>query len=234
MPEPYFQFKRFRVHHSSAFKVGTDGVLLGAWAQVHAGASVLDIGTGSGLIALMMAQKGARTVHAIDVDPVAAAEAAKNFMQSSFGGISGHACPLHLWQPSGRQGYDLIISNPPFFSRSTPAATDTRHRARHTESLTPTLLFSHAAPLLRADGAMCIIIPERESPTFLAAAEEVDLQVREVCRVIPQPASTSVRLLLRFAKGDGPNRRTELLMKDGSGQFTPEYRALLGPYLLRF
>lgn len=234
MAEPYFQFKQFRVHHSSAFKVGTDGVLLGAWAQVKEDATVLDVGTGSGLIALMMAQKGARTVHAIDVDPAAVAEAAVNFMRASFGGISAHTAPLHLWQPPDGASYDLIISNPPFFSRSTPAATDTRHRARHTDSLTPAQLFGHAAPLLKADGTMCIIIPERESPSFLAAADAVDLHVRSVCRVVPQPDSTSVRLLLSFAKSDGPIERTELLMKGSSGRFTPEYQKLLGPYLLRF
>lgn len=234
MAEPYFQFKRFRVHHRSSFKVGTDGVLLGAWARVNIGARVLDIGTGSGLIALMMAQNGARTVHAIDVELGAVSEAAMNFMRSSSGGISAHATPLHQWQPPDGAGYDLIISNPPFFSHSTPAATHTRHWARHTDSLTPAELFGHAAPMLHSEGAMCIIIPERESPSFLAAADAVDLHVREVCRVVPQPDSTSIRLLLRFVKGDGPITRSELLIKDSSGQFTPEYQALLSPYLLRF
>lgn len=234
MAEPYFQFRQFRVYHQkSAFKVGTDSVLLGAWAPVKPKMRVLDIGTGSGLIALLMAQRGASEIDAIDIHAPSVAEAARNFMRSPYGGLQSHQANFEHWKPINGGQYDLIVSNPPYFTKSTPAANMSKHAARHTDSLSPTLLFEKASSLLKPNGKLSLIFPEREEPLFKVAAAKAQLFPNRICRVIPQPNSPSNRLMVCYGPVAGIIEREDLIIAFENRSYTSEYKELVLPYLLR-
>lgn len=234
MAEPYFQFRKFRVfHQKSAFKVGTDAVLLGAWAPVEPKMRVLDIGTGCGIIALFMAQRGASTVDAIDIHEPSIKEAALNFMHSPFGGLRATQADLAQWRAPHNRQFDLIVSNPPYFSNSTPAAARAKHAARHTDSLAPALLFENAKSMLRPEGILALIFPEREEPVFSLAASHAGLYPERVCRVIPQPGSPSNRLLACFTLKKSETIISELQIAQQNRAYTADYKQLVQPYLLR-
>ncbi len=168
MRNPYFSFKQFTIHHDRcAMKVGTDGVLLGAWAP--GGSNILDIGTGTGLVALMMAQRFSHaTVTGIEIDREAAMQATENADASPF-------CqrvkiePVSLQDFSGHEGaFDAITCNPPFFEESLKCPDGSRSTARHTDSLPYSTLINSARRLLSADGTLSIIIPT----DYLAKVEQ--------------------------------------------------------------
>jgi tRNA1Val (adenine37-N6)-methyltransferase len=183
MSTSHFQFKRFTVRHDRcAMKVGTDGVLLGAWATVaHADVSrddrdttalqpagrrrdrrfsALDVGTGTGLIALMIAQRNAEAdIDAVDLDPDACKQAVENVEWSPFNGrirVFRQSFPEYTTE----RKYDLIVSNPPYFSTSLKSPDKKRNTARHNDSLPLKLLIEHALTMLSDDGRIALILPQ--------------------------------------------------------------------------
>ena len=178
MANPYFQFKRFTVWHDRcAMKVGTDGALLGAWADVGGRRRILDVGTGTGLIALMLAQRNeAALVDAIDIDADACAQARSNAAKSPFAGrIHIHHTPLADYRPPEGTRYDLIVSNPPYFADSLPCPDDKRRVARHAGSLDLPDLLRDSLALLAPDGLIALILPFDRRETLLAHAREASL-----------------------------------------------------------
>jgi tRNA1Val (adenine37-N6)-methyltransferase len=166
MANDYFRFKQFIIYQGQcAMKVGTDGTLLGAWAQ--GGKNILDIGTGSGLIALMMAQRFPEArVTGIDIDAMAVKQARENVCRSPFSErvVIVEADVTHYLDSETdamhRQGlYDCIVSNPPFFEHALGCPDAQRHLARHTDSLTYRSLFMAARRLLTAQGVFSLIVP---------------------------------------------------------------------------
>src|SRR5665647_1869930 len=164
MSNTYFSFKQFTVfHHLCAMKVGIDGVLLGSWASVENPESVLDIGTGMGLIALMIAQRCNAEIDAIDNDENAVIQAKENVSNSPWPGrIHVSGISLQDLAKNPFQLYDLIVSNPPFFINSTKTPDDNRTMARHTDSLSHEELIENATLLLKPTGRICIILPVNE------------------------------------------------------------------------
>ena len=160
MPNPYFCFKQFTIHHDRcAMKVGTDGILLGAWADIGGALRVLDIGTGSGLIALMLAQrikaanKFAPLIDAVEVDFSAGEQATENVRNSPWSeSIRVHRSTIHSYAAPCPHRYNLIISNPPFFSSKLATEDQPRSVARHTQELTPEALAEIADQLLLEEG----------------------------------------------------------------------------------
>lgn len=171
-----FTFKQFFVAHDRcAMKVGTDGVLLGAWAPVANVRRVLDIGTGSGLIALMLAQRTAESVHvdAVELDAAAAGQAQENVAASPWPQrIQVHQDDILAWAPRCEQRYSLIVSNPPYFAPGSDCATPERASARYTGALTHEALLGCAEQLITEDGFFCVILPE----TAGSALVEIALQ----------------------------------------------------------
>ena len=160
MSNPYFQFKQFTVWHDKcAMKVGTDGVLLGAWATIDMCTNVLDVGTGTGLIAMMIAQRNSNTIiDAIDIDECACGQAVGNIKASSFGDrISVIHKPFLEYKAEKK--YDLIISNPPYFVNSLKSPDQKRSEARHNDSLPLKQLIEHAAAMLSENGLISLILP---------------------------------------------------------------------------
>ena len=159
MSNPYFRFKQFTVYHDlCAMNVGVDGVLLGAWADCRTGKYALDIGTGSGLIALMLAQRSEAFIHAIDIDENACKQAEINFINSPFHNrLSIESVAFQDFSSSVR--YDLIVSNPPYFRRSLKSPNTNRNIARHNDHLPLEVLFKKSALLLNPRGKAAFILP---------------------------------------------------------------------------
>lgn len=228
-----FCFKQFSVTDSgSAMKLGTDAVLLGAWAPVIPGCHALDIGAGSGVISLMLAQRGARSVTAIEIDSAATGTAAFNFTNSPWKDrlnlIYGDAL-THEW---GESTFSLIVSNPPFFSESLKSPCQARATARHEDSLPLLGLLALSSRLLDDSGSLAVIYPsarERDMENASVAARlypETKVYVRQTERHQPK------RILWLFKKHPVFCTSSILTLKDQNGSFTPDYAALTREFYL--
>ena len=199
MANDFFRFKRFTIHQSRcAMKVGTDGTLLGAWA--HGGQTVLDVGTGTGLIALMMAQRFPEAeVTGIDIDESACSQAEENVAASPF-----RASILHKNVLEMEGVFDAIVSNPPFFSHSLESPDKQRSIARHTSSLSFGDLMQSVMRLLADDGEFSLILPvESKSEVESESALFGLFKVRE-CAVRTTPRKHPKRLLQAYRKHPVP------------------------------
>lgn len=214
-------------------KVGTDAVLLGAWAEVQSTDWVLDIGTGCGILPLMLAQKGIVKVHAVDLDEASVLEAAENFQASQW---SRQLFAFHadIRKFTMQCAYDLIISNPPFFINSYKSDTDRKNQTRHTDtSLSFVELASTVKRLLKPEGRFVLVLPERESHDFIPIAEKYHLFVHQCQQIIPLEGKepNRVNLELRFGKPDTV-QVTELVMRKADNSFTEAYNDVVKPYYL--
>lgn len=229
-----FHFKHFSLYHDrSTMKVGTDAVLLGAWAEVKPTDWVLDIGTGCGILPLMLAQKGIAKVHAVDLDEASALEAAENFQASQW---SRQLFAFHadIRKFTMQCAYDLIISNPPFFINSYKSDTDRKNQTRHTDtSLSFVELASVVKRLLKPDGRFVLVLPERESRDFIPIAAKYHLYVHKCQQIIPMEGKepNRVNLELRFGKPESV-QVTELVMRKADNSFTEAYNDVVKPYYL--
>jgi tRNA1Val (adenine37-N6)-methyltransferase len=202
MPNTYFKFKQFTIHQEKcAMKVGTDGVLLGAWAGCENANQVLDIGTGTGLIALMIAQRSQATIDAIEIDENACLQAQENFQRSPW---SRRITLLHKsfqeYAEETNKKYDLIVSNPPYFQNSLHAADEQRTKARHNRELELSDILEGTSKLLTNDGKLSIILPYIEGVMFIANASDKGLYCVRQTNVLPTPKASVKRLLLEFQK----------------------------------
>lgn len=181
-------------------KVGTDGVLLGAWADVEGAQHILDIGTGSGLIALMLAQRSEALICAIDIDADAVAQARENFTNSTWSHrmIAEEISLQHFASKSSNQ-YDLIVSNPPYFANSLKSPDVRRSAARHNNELTHQELLKNAKSLLNETGRICLILPVIEGLQCVDFAQRIQLFCNKLVYVHPKPNSAPKRLLLEFS-----------------------------------
>ena len=219
MPNNYFRFRQFTLFQDRcAMKVGTDGTLLGAWAQ--GGPRMLDVGTGTGLIALMMAQRYAQgRVVAIDIDREACQQARENVASSPFADrVQVECCPLQLWEG---EAFDAIVSNPPYFDRSLKAPDEHRAAARHTDTLSYGELCRHACRLLSREGRFSVVIPFDYLSRFLAAAQENRLFLSRKCSIKTTPRKQPRRYLLEFAKSEP----RQLLQEEGILEGEPNVRS---------
>ena len=213
MGNPYFQFKQFTIYHDlCAMKVGIDGVLLGAWANAENAEKILDVGTGSGLIALMLAQRNENAlVDAIDIEKSAVRQAEINIQNSvwkerikvqhiSLQDFAWHMCKGEkFFAPStAKNKYDLIVSNPPFFVDSLKTPEKERTNARHADSLTHDELILLSKSLLAPNGKLCVILPVKEGNLCRIFAEKSGLFCSKMVSVFPKPEAEAKRFLLEF------------------------------------
>ena len=229
-----FHFKHFSLYHDhSTMKVGTDAVLLGAWVDVKPTDSVLDIGTGCGVLPLMLAQKGIAKVHAVDLDEASALEAAENFQASQW---SRQLFAFHadIRKFTMQCAYDLIISNPPFFINSYKCDADRRNQARHTDtSLTFSDLISTVRRLLKPDGRFVLVLPERESHDFIPLAEQANLFLYRKESIIPIEGKDPNRVNLEFHYGKPEMVMvSDLIIRRNDGTFTDNYQDRIKDYYL--
>ncbi|MDM8532256.1 methyltransferase [Anaerolineales bacterium HSG25] len=239
MPNNYFRFKQFTIQQEQcAMKVGTDGVLLGAWADITDCTRVLDIGTGTGLIALMLAQRSEPTTHieAIEVDTAAAQQAQENVTQSPWSErVAVYQGEIQQYQPVVR--YDLLVSNPPYFERSLKASHQARTTARHADSLTQHDLLQATQRLLSPHGRLAVIYPTKTAETFLEQAAAFGLTCRRKLWVKPKPHLPPKRLLLELtpiANSVTLTEQTLTLEHTARHDYTAEFMALTKTFYLKF
>ncbi len=234
MSTPNFRFKQFTIWHDKcAMKVGTDGVLLGAWCPK--GTRILDVGTGSGLIARMLMQRCPDAeIEGIDIDEAAVEQAREN-------GVRAFQARLQDWKkdeglPVTGYGYDLIVSNPPYFQNSLKNPDKGRQTARHTDTLPFAELIRHSARLLKEGGQLALILPaEAEAEVRQLAAAE-NLFLTHVTRVYSKENKKAKRVLLTFQLKIGDFRfdilEDSLVLEDENGGRSEAYRQLTKDFYL--
>ena len=220
-----FRFKQFFIEDSQcAMKVGTDGVLLGAWAPT--GIRILDVGTGSGLIARMLMQRCPEAeVEGIDIDPNAVEQAREN-------GVKAFVSSLQEWQGK----YDLIVSNPPYFQNSLKNPDKGRQTARHTDTLSYEELIKHSARLLTEDGQLALILPAEAENEIRQLAGAEGFFLTRVTRVYSKESKPARRVLMAFSRDNGitEHRYTEdtLVLEDEKGGRSLPYQTLCRDFYL--
>jgi len=233
-----FQFKHFSVNQDqTAMKIGTDGVLLGAWTPIENNPkSVLDIGTGTGIIALMLAQRStAEQIDALEIDESAYEQAVENFENSPWGDrlFCFHA-GLDEFVDDPEDEYDLIVSNPPFFSEDYRSANEQRDLARFQEAMPFEELVEAADLLLSENGIFSVIIPFNEEDRFIELCAEVELFPIKVTRVKGAQNTKIVRSLLAFKRYElAVLTADELVIEISRHEYTPEYISLTKDFYLK-
>ena len=247
MSTPYFRFKQFTIWHDRcAMKVGTDGVLLGAWAGTTDSPAantdktspverILDIGTGSGLIALMLAQRFPNAIiDGIDIDPSAVLQAKDNFSVSPFSTrLHARSSSLQEWLP--KEKYDMIVSNPPYFSNSLLCPDSMRTKARHAELLSFVDLLAHSNRLLTQAGTLSLVLPADAEKAILAEARLQHLYCVRLCRVHTTATKPAKRVLITFAHQEPEStllKPETLCLSEGNQPRSAAYSALTRDFYL--
>jgi len=238
MPSISFAFKQFIIKQNlCAMKVGTDAVLLGAWVIPNGSKHILDIGTGTGVIALMIAQKATGFIDAIDIDENAVIHAKQNVMKSKFADKVGvQLISLQEYALQETKKFDLIVTNPPYFEQSYKSSDEQRSQARHADVLPFEELLDGVKKLLHDKGKFCLILPRLEAEKFTTLAEKKGLQLSKLLRVKSRADKTEAkRHLMQFEfKATEFSENTLVIEEEVRHQYTPEYRALTKDYYLNF
>lgn len=231
-----FQFKQFSIRQQHcAMKVGTDGILLGAWAGVGGADAALDIGTGTGLIAIMLGQRAAAlTIDAVEIDPEATAEACANAAAAPWAErVTVIEQSIQDYARRCERRYDLIVSNPPFFTGGVHNAEENRTAARHTVKLPHGDLLRAVQQLLQPEGRFAVILPLLEGLRFAEMAQRYKLYPRRRLAVRPRSDKPVNRLLLEFGTETGAlDSQTLTLYSDENGTRTTEYSELVAAFYL--
>ena len=233
-----FKFKQFEVcQQQSAMKIGTDGVLLGAWTPLYDPQSVLDVGAGTGLLALMIAQRcGAPTIDAVEIEDAAYIECTENFENSPWG--DRLFCYHASFQDFAREidsPYDLIVSNPPFFNSQYQTTEKARNQARFADALPFDELLQGVSQLLSANGRFALILPYSETDNFVNLAASYLLFPEKVTYVQGHLSAPFKRSLLLLGRKQLPSYPTStLVIEKARGEYTPEYQALTQDFYLKF
>jgi tRNA1Val (adenine37-N6)-methyltransferase len=232
-----FQFKQFTVQQNkTAMKVGTDGVLLGAWAEINSDVfNILDIGTGTGLIALMMAQRSnAEIIDGIELNDEAYVQTVDNFELSDWGDrLFCYHASFQEFIDEIEDSYDLIISNPPFYTSTYKELSKERAMARHSESLPYSDLLSGTAKLLSEIGTCAFIIPFSEEENFIEIAKSNNLFINRITRVKGTFDAPIKRSLLQFSFEEKAIEQNELVIEIERHLYTDAYKILVQDYYLK-
>lgn len=229
-----FRFKQFEIFQDkTAMKVGTDGVLLGAWATLKSGNTILDIGTGTGLISLMLAQRFPHSmIDAIEIDNDAFLQAKENYENAPF---SDRLTIFNssLQDYSTNKKYDLIVSNPPFFVVNDTVDFDARKQARQQETLTFEELIKKTAELLHKDGLASFIIPYDQMGSFSEIAIQNALKLSRVVYIKGNSTTVTKRVLLEFSFHEKEVEEQELIIEVDRHQYTEDYIQLTKDFYLK-
>lgn len=231
-----FTFKQFFVAHDRcAMKVGTDGILLGAWAPVADVKRVLDIGTGSGLLALMLAQRTDESViiDAVELDTTAAEQAQENILQSPWAHrVTVHCEDVVQWVPRQTVRFDLIISNPPYYEQGVECATPQREQARYTTTLDHQTLLANATECITEEGFFCVVLPEHIGNTFTQQALSMGWHLRLRTDVAETEARLPHRVLLAFSPQAGECFSDRMVIRGSDQRYSESYTALTQAFYL--
>ena len=231
-----FHFKQFTIHQEkTAMKVGTDGVLLGAWIPIENPQSILDIGTGTGLIALMLAQRSdAQQIDALEIDADSYEQAVENFENSDWADrLFCYHASLKDFSDEMEEQYDLIVSNPPFYTDDYKSEDEKRSQARFEMALPFDDLIKYSAQLLSKNGHLALIIPYKEEAKVVAIARENKLFPAKITRVRGTFQSAIKRSLILFSSAEKNPKIDELVLEIARHQYTDDYKALVKDFYLK-
>jgi tRNA1Val (adenine37-N6)-methyltransferase len=229
-----FRFKQFQINQTkSVHRVGTDGVLLGAWVSVADAKKMLDIGTGTGVMALMLAQRSPAQIDAIEVDDGAFTLANSNIKASPFANRI-RVWPDALQQFEPRTAYDLVVCNPPFFEKSLKPLAHARQQQRHTDTLPFEVLLHHAQRLLHSQGRLAVIVPVESGNRLSQLASSSGLCLTRACAVTTKAGKPQERWLLEFSRNSQPTVNESLTIMNSAGHWTAEYQLLTREFYLKF
>ena len=234
MPNNYFKFKQFIVFQDKcAMKVGTDGVLLGAWASANNPNNILDIGTGTGLISLMLAQRYKANITAIDIDRDSFLQSTENLRNSPWADkLNSLQISLQEFAKTCNTKFDLIVSNPPYFDNSLKSIDDKRTKARHTDTLSFSDLVTNAKKLLDKDGIFSVIIPSETEILFCNIAKNNNLFCIKKTYIKPTPNKPAKRILLQFSMIETKLIISELIVEITRHNYTVDYINLTKDFYL--
>lgn len=236
MPKPEFRFQQFTIQQDRcAMKVSTDGVLFGAWVRVEGAQRILDIGTGTGVLALIAAQRNAMaTIDAVEIEDEAAEQAAENVAASPWPDrVRVHRMDVRRMQAA--EPYDLILCNPPYYAGYSTSADDRTGLAKHSGELLFPELLDAVQRLLAPDGRFALIIPLNREKDLLKEAARIGLAPVRRCAVRYVPHRPPKRVLLELDASGRAAEDAELTVENtGPFDYSPEYRALMSGLMLNF
>ena len=243
-----FRFRQFTIEdEQSTQRVGTDSMLLGSWSSPGKTGKILDIGTGCGVLALMMAQKTEAMIDAIDADYLSINEARVNFARSPWPcRLMAQHVSLQSFAAIAPPSYDFIISNPPYFANSLKSPSARKNIARHDQTLTHEELIRSVCHLLKPDGVLSLILPVETAEEFICLCEKNGLHLFRRINIHPKPGTPAIRSLMEFTKyrapvetglkpvstipGPGIAGEPGLSIRLSSGAFSPAYLELTHPF----
>jgi tRNA1Val (adenine37-N6)-methyltransferase len=237
--ETPFRFKEFSISQDKcAMKIGTDAVLIGAWTPISSEVnSILDIGTGTGIIALMLAQRSfAETIDALEIDEDAYEQAVDNFENSPWGDrlFCYHAAFDEFVEEMQEEKYDLIVSNPPFFTNNSASEiTTSRETARLQASLPFEELLHGVSQLLSENGILSIVIPKEEETTVVEIAAANNLYPNKITEVKGTKTAKVKRSLITFQFLQKEIEKDLLILEESRHNYTPEYKKMVAPFYLK-
>ena len=232
----YFQFKQFRIHQEkSAMKVNTDGVLLGAWVNLEDAKTVLDIGTGTGLISLMIAQRSEAIITGIEIEKNAADEAFLNVQNSTWSNrVSIQHCSFQDFAATSQNKFDVIVSNPPFFSKGVKNTNPNLSMARHNHLLPFEDIIDGSKKLLSEAGRLSLILPSDSVNQFVEKARWENLFLNRLTEVKPFPDKETNRCLMEFGKVQLVVQKTHMSVFDHSRtDYSVEFKTLAHDFYLK-
>jgi len=232
----YFQFKKFKIiQEKSAMKVNTDGILLGTWVNTFGVKAALDIGTGTGLIALMLAQRSTAKITGIEIEENAAREARLNVANSPWQGrISIYNSSFQEFAKNTKEKFDLIVSNPPFFANNKKPTVKTRKIARHNDLLPFTELISYSTNLLNEKGRISVIVPFQSAPKISKLATDEGFFLIRNTDVKSNPETPAIRCLMEFRRKKAiPEKNCFSIFKSHS-EYSEDFKKLTKEFYLNF
>lgn len=236
MPNSWFRFKQFTINQDKcAMKVGTDSILLGAWANIKNRKNILDIGTGTGILSLMAAQRCDAKIIGIEIDKYAVLQAKENINNSPWKNkINIIHTSLQDFNPPVEK-FDMIISNPPFFQDSLKSPEKSRTHARHNETLKPGEIINFTLKHLSEKGLLAIIWPVEQGNKFIHMASEKNLFCQRITYVKPNPSKLPHRSVMELGLNNTNLLTNEIIIENGTRHhYTKEYKKLTEDYYLNF
>ncbi len=230
-----FQFKEFSLEHKIApMKIGVDGILLGSWAEVENARHILDIGTGCGLIAMLLAQRNKKAnIIGVEIDPATAEEAGENVRSSPWPSrITIVTNAIQDFALEARQEFDMIVSNPPFFTGGTLSLNENRLAVRHTTKLSHSDLFAAVRKLLSQEGSFSVILPYLEGRRFIEMVEAYGFHLKRLCHVHPTPGGKVERMLITLGRRRTEVEQESVTIRNLDGSFSDQYRRLTSDFYI--
>jgi tRNA1Val (adenine37-N6)-methyltransferase len=224
-----FRFQQFTIEDAgSTLRVGTDAMLLGSWANPGKAKKILDIGTGCGVLSLMMAQKSEAIIDAIEIDPPSVLDAKTNFRNSPWADrISVMEVSLQCFSGTTEGEYEFVITNPPYYTKSLKSPSARINQTRHDESLSLPDLAMHVHDLLAGNGCFALILPFESANRFQTTCAGCGLYPSRSMAVYPKPGTPPKRVLMEFTKTKIHFPEADsLTILDASGKFTAGYLAM--------